>query len=525
MMRQLSLVWFCLASAFSQALGQEDIRMAYFRGGAYDIRFVMESTLFGGIGGRSAGLNGILTSIRPDATGAIRHPAALAGLRHRQLYTEVLPPVIINPANFADVDGTVEDELDENLKDYEIPKGKLEYPELNINVGQAAALGSGGAILPLRRGTLGLALYHPVGLELDVVGSGFGTLIETSKKIGDNTTLVNFAAQMNAGVNLNVGSTAFAASYGLPLSSKLTLGAGVEWMKTKVALYSLLRVDGIMLLRQEGATQGQEYVFNDPFDGSIRFEDGEQNDLNQWAEGEFRGTGWSWRVSTAFQVTPGWSLDLAYQRAPKLRMKGHYNFVQNLVPALNAEALFGDSDDDIFDVTNLNLAKPTLTKRFENPHDDELQLDLPSSITVGTCVSWGRSLFALNAVFYSGELSYQFAGYKQGIKPSQGARFATELPFPWFLSPETILLKIFGGNPRPAIQLGMGIMKGSEIKEGFGYQRSANDRTNPSIIVPSFSLGKSFRVIEGVEAGVLLFSVPATVLKVSFDYAIDHAAE
>ncbi len=510
-----------LAYVFSfNVSAQEDLSIAYFSGGSYKIRFGFDSAFLGGVSVRTAGLGGAITSLTNDAGLAVTHPAALAEFDRPVSVLNMTPPVMFNAASLIEMDQAIQDGVDSALEQYNIPQSEITYPDLDIRFGQSAVGGAGAGVMPSRYGTFGFAVSQPLGLSLDIVGSGFSTMIETSKDLGDAVTIVQFATRMSPSIQMNLYSRQFTASYGYSVTPRFKVGAALDWLSTRVDLNAFFKLDGIMLLRQEGAISGLEYAFNDPYDGSIRSEDGEQNVLDQWAFGSYTGSGWGFRFSSIFHLSRSWRLDFIISKIPDVTMNGSMEFVQNKIPALQAENMFGgDENAELFSVTDLNLAKPTLTERFENPTGDRMTLKMPGTITFGISKRTGsRSLFTLNLVQYFGEFSYQYMNYKQGLKISNAIRFGLQVPQAWFFSPETMLLKLLGVDPKASLRFGFGLITASEIKSGFAYQTGEKLYTRQSIVIPSFALGKSFQVFPGVQADVLLFTTTATLMKMSFTY-------
>ncbi len=518
MKKMLPVLFACLFSVNLSA--QEDLSIAYFAGGSYKIRFGFDSAFLGGPGVRTAGLGGTLTSLSNDAAMAVGHPAALAEFDRPVSVLNMTPPVMFNAASLVEMDQAIQNGVDSALEQYNIPQSEITYPDLNIRFGQTAVGGAGAGVMPSRFGTFGFAISQPLSLTMDVVGSGLSTMIETSKDLGDAVTIVQFATRMSPTVKLNLYSREFTASYGYSVTPRFKVGAALDWLSTRVDLNAFFKLDGIMLLRQEGAISGLEYAFNDPYDESIRWQDGEQNTLDQWAYGSYTGSGWGFRFSSIFHLSRSWRLDFVFSKTPNVTMAGEMEFVQNKIPALQAENMFGgDENASIFSVTDLNLAKPTLTQRFENPTGDRITLKMPGSITFGISKRTGsRSLLALNVVQYFGEFSYQYLNYVQGLKIKNAVRFGAEVPAAWFLSPETLLLKLLGVDPKASLRFGFGLMTASEIKSGFSYQSGANGNTRQAIVLPSFALGKSFILFPGVKADLLLFTTTATLMKFSFTY-------
>lgn len=513
-----------IATMFFAFLGsaqaQDNLSIKYFNGGAYNVQFSFDSAIFSGVGLRSAGMGGILSGMGADPAMIVRHPAGLATLRRPRMVFDVTPPIHLNLSSMADIEGSIESTVDESLADYNVPKSDIEYPGLDVQFGQTGITGAGGIVYPTPQGNFAFSIYRPLTMSLNVLGSGFSTMIETYKAIGDNVTVVQFATQMSPSIRFDLQATAASLSYGVALNRHVALGASVDWITARLGLNAFFKLDGIMLLRQEGAAAGQEYAFNDPYDTSIRTEDGEQNTLDQWAIGSYRGSGWGMKFSTMVLLKRWWSLDFAVSSPPTLKMNGAMEFIQNMIPALTAENLLSSDDNaELFDVTELNLAKPTLTKRFVNPTDSTMQIQLPGSATFGTSLALGsRAMLALNYVQYFGEFSYTYLKYHHGLKLKNSVRFGMTVPFAWFLSPETIVLKLLGVPQRPVLRFGFGITNADELKEGFSYQDGSKPYAATGIIIPSFAIGKSFTLIRNVDADVLLIGLPASLLKMSFLY-------
>ena len=520
-MKPLRLLSVLTLMTVSSLFAQNDINISYFQGGSFNIRFNFQSALFSGVGLRSEGMAGVLTARGADPATIIRHPAALALVKRPVAVFDVTPPLQFNAGAFVDLDPSIQSGVNSALADYNVPQSEITYPELDINFGQAGVTGSGGAIIPTPYGYVGFAVYRPFTLSMDLFGNGFATMIETRKAIGDNVTVVQFATQINPTIRLNMNTTAAGFSYARRVGEHFAFGATVDWLSARFDLNAFFKLDGIMLLRQEGAVAGQEYAFNDPYDASIRWQDGEQNTLDQWAVGSYQGTAWGATFSALWAPGQTWSFDLAVTLPPYLEMKGSMEFIQNRIPALQAENLIsGDSNAEIFDVTSLNLAKPTLTERFENPTDSVLVLSFPKSVTLGISKKLGqRSLIALNYTQFMGEFAYSYLQYRHGLKFKQGFRFGMTFPVAWFLSPETAILRWLGQDPKPLFRFGFGVTFVDEVKSGFQYQaNSSKPYTTSGIMLPSFAMGKSFWLIRNVEADVLFVALPASFLKFSFLY-------
>jgi len=122
---------------------------------------------------------------------------------------------------------------------------------------------------------------------------------------------------------------------------------------------------------------GNEYAFNDPYDPHIDFENGEQNDLNQSIYTQFNGKGMGFKVGNFFQPNKNFAIGAVLEIIPPMNFNGDMKVEQNMMPALNANALTGEADEDeeIIDPAKLDLAKLTLTTPYENPIDDKCEVN------------------------------------------------------------------------------------------------------------------------------------------------------
>ena len=145
------------------------------------------------------------------------------------------------------------------------------------------------------------------------------------------------------------------------------------------------------------------------------------------------------------------------------------------------------------------------TEYANNQPDDKLQLNIPSSVSLGAAYKG----ISLNLTKYIGELSYSYdlardsvmATYSRGFKPNLGFLLGFDLKY---------------------IRLSFGGVMGDEIIVGYKDSDGVPEEAMLDVILPRFNMGTGFRINENWKMDILFFNVPdlfGSVLKVGATYS------
>lgn len=481
--RQIIILAIISIFATSSAQVENENTLRWFRGGTVSTDFSFRTDLFCGIG--STGQFGWSAS-NSDASSLFWNPAALAFKTNRQVMVTLLPPLSLYIANWYDIPGEIQSTIDDAIADYRLEDTEVIYPTVTPVLYHRGGINTGVITIPIHKWVnqtvIGFGYSRALELQFNLIGNGLSSLLETRKEVGTQTMVVKFRNHIDMNVNMSSTINRFSFAAARKWAPQFSAGFTLDRYFGDAFFDGVFMIDGIM------ETAGSEFAFNDPYDPHINFEDGEQNNLNQSIYCSFRGKGWGLKIGGNYKLNPALSFGAMIEFAPTITFSGIMEVDQNIIPALNSDALFGDSEEEIMDPARLDLAKLTLTVPYENPTDDKLTLRFPSSMNFNMSYQWGFLRGGINWTKYFGEFSYDFLGTSRGAKFKWGLKKGFDLKY---------------------IQIGLGMLVLDEIRKGSDNDEDASH----NILIPQFSMGTGFSLNRFTRTETLAFLAPTPVFK------------
>ncbi|HHM23641.1 MAG TPA: hypothetical protein ENJ23_01210 [Bacteroidetes bacterium] len=347
------------------------------------------------------------------------NPAGLIAFQESYVGLAFQPAVRINPGRYVDIPGEIRSQVNQNIADYRVPETVLDYPALDVRVGQQGGLYGLQIAYPLRARkhptVLSFELSQPFYLDLAIQNDGVNLMLEATREVSGQKKIIHMRVNAILHALLNVQSSSFTVGFARQLSRRWALG--LRWGKdyARARLNAQARVDGIM------ETAGTEYVFNDPTDPRIDFDAGETNRLDQRAHLDFSGSGWHLDLGMLYRANRRWSFGWNFRHASAMRLSGAMEVEQYKIPALNVDALLSNDEDvSLLDASKLNLAKLTLTEPVANKTSDHLILNRISVLGLQSSFQNGSFELSLSLQKYFGQFGYRFLGEQQAIRPGAG---------------------------------------------------------------------------------------------------------
>lgn len=531
------------------AAGQsDDFTLTSFRGGELEASVQLGLNL-AGVGTGSGTFGGVLSAqVNDGASGLFNNPANLGGLSAPQWAFGSRAGFGTNTLG---LDGTnifspsdVETETDDVLNELSYPENQSPtYTTVqDIDLGLQSQLSSFAAAFPVTdRLTLGMGLRRSVDLRLRTRASGIETQFEADQETGGQTINIDFLtrlygsanAQINVtSLNFGAGSRLFDNKYG-----RLSLGVALHRHYATHQIRVEVQPQSMILLNNS-----QEFFFNKSDDPNLT-----QDETNRFfwrAKADYEDRAWSFRGGLQYQLPFEWlTFSAAYSAAPDLRMTDSNAFSRRYLPQF--VDLTPPEGEDRVNVDDLSLAKPNLTTAVQDSLGTSLNLNLPSTLTLGVDFGLGKHAFSVNYMQYFGDFSYRGLYSRDGSEndpfqlgkdPTYGLRYGMNFTFPnklegaaWALLPIRLLyLDIDGllfqafrqhtGYRSPQYRIGGGVMFGDEIAD---EDRSSGVRNALSGPLPTgFALGREYTVFHSVDVGVMLLGFPDTAFRVGLAYTM-----
>ncbi len=463
---------------------QGDSELRYFRGGKYESIISFSNALFYGIGSRVGGMGGDYGGLVQGSESLLWNPANLASIRRSQLTLDFKPRMLLDATSFVDIDAEVRSAVDESIEDSKGPNFTMsdeDYPDVGVRVGEKGSFGTGSFAFRGGGFTVAAALYQPFSLSLDLLGSGFEVQMVTIDE-EDPTKDVTFFSSVDMNVHARLRIQGASIGVGKMLGPKWSVGLAVDRLSGVAKTQARFQVEGIMVVA------GNERAFNDPNDPW-------QNNLHSSIFGKYNGNSTAFRLGTTYQLGRNWGIGAALAYYQPLKMSGSLDERQYTLEGLNLDA---EDDEDLLDITEIDLDEPTRTV-MENPATAKLlEIRFPNALAVGISGKAGFLGLALNYTRYFGEWSYRLDVLDDDSLEVNHKG----------LSMENAVRIGFDFN---VLQLGAGIATGTIIDHG-------GDSHGKAALVPMLSLGTGFRVNQSLSADVLILGIPSGVGKVTLHY-------
>jgi len=345
------------------------------------------------------------------------NPAAPVTFHEPYISLAYGPAILSDPQRFYDVNATIRQEVDAAIEEFRSAESRIDYPKFASQIGQQSELAGLFIAFPAamkgRRGVLSFSFDSPFVFRLGLGNNGFGTLLETRKKVGEQNKVIRM--RLKSMMNADISFSAFRYKAGLAtfLNDRTALGFQMNYSHLHFLSKASAKINGIM------TTAGAEYAFNDPFDPRIDFAAGETNSLDQSLWADFSGSQVSCDLGVLFRLDEMWTGGIDLHVASAATLSGEMDIVQHKIPALNVSAFSDDaSTDDLFDPTKLNLAKLTLTERIPNKTFDTATFNLPSSIGLAISRQGNMVETTLSAKKYMGHFGFGFLDDELYLAPN-----------------------------------------------------------------------------------------------------------
>lgn len=463
---------------------QGDSELRYFRGGKYESTVSFSNALFYGIGSRVGGMGGDYGGLVRGSESLLWNPANLASIRRSELTLDFKPRVLLDAASFVDIDAEVRSAVDDGIEDSKGPNFTMsdgDYPDVGVRFGEKGSFGTGSFAFRGSGFTVAGALHQPFSLSFDLLGSGFEVQMVTIDE-EDPTKEVTFFSSVDMNVHARLRIQGASVGVGKMLTPKWSVGLAVDRLSGVAETRARFQVEGIMVVA------GNERAFNDPNDPW-------QNNLHSSIFGKYKGNSTALRLGTTYQLGRNWGVGATLVYYQPLKLSGNLDERKYSLEGLNLDA---EADEDLLDITEIDLDEPTRTVMEEPATAELLEIKFPNSLGVGISGKAGFLGLALNYTHYLGEWSYRFDVLDDGKlevnTKGLSMEYAIRLGFDFNI-----------------LQLGAGFATGTIIDEG-------GDSHGKAAFVPMLSLGTGFRVNKSISADVLILGIPSGVGKVTLHY-------
>jgi hypothetical protein len=339
------------------------------------------------------------------------NPASLVSFKKSYFSIGVGPALLGSADDFTDVDAEIKAQVSEKIKDYRSKETFVIFPKIKSQFGQHWGLVGSQLAYPFKLGKIHHVLSFDVGqpfvLNLKAKNNGLTTMIETRKEVGDQDKVIHMRLNTLLNANISLKATKYRVGLARQISEKLATGFGLGQTFVKLHSNIAANIEGMM------ETAGSEYAFNDPYDPRIDFEAGETNRLDQSVLMDFDGSSFNFDIGLLYKMSNSWVVGTSASINSKTTLTGNMDVNQYKIPALNADALFEEgNEDDLVNPTKLNLAKLTLTEPVQNKETDSIDLNFPNAL--GIQLSYQKPIFETTFSFrpYFGEFGYTFLDNK-----------------------------------------------------------------------------------------------------------------
>ncbi len=458
------------------SFAQENSKILAFNGGHIRTDMTLFNHLFSPVGGYNAGMGGSLTENKPTAL--FYNPALFS--KKTVWFFECAPGYGVDVGSLADINSRVESSTDVAIQDYKDQSILLNYPFVQSAFKSKTRLCAGGLVVPVKDWRVGAHFYSPLGMQLDGLVSGSAAQINSKLAVSGDVDDVFFNGFVNGHFNLKTDLFVSGLNLTRRISPQWSAGLLLRLYSFSARSVGLMNVEGTMLYG------GRENTFNDPNDNW-------HNDLDQAVNARYKGDAVGWTLGSSYQVSDDISLAAVLEWMPDIDAAGYMRIVNNKVPALNLDAVTGDSEDEIFQAEKLKLSQLTLTEPVPHQTFSTLKFKLPKTVKLGA--AWHKKWFtaALSYHYTFSPVSFVYGGDEIGIKP--GHRLTAGFDFKY-------------------VQTGVGFMT---LKK---FSRGPKDLETETVnyFLPVFTLGSSMVVQRNYLCYISLVLDPVPALKIGYGY-------
>lgn len=522
-----------------------------FDGGRLALDLRWGSNLFGtGMSGGSMGrVQSALAGV--DGAAVFGNPARLSFVRSGQIGFETRFPMhsrlFDTGSDQLDLSSDVGDGT--GLPDPGEPSSGASY----ARVGQPRQLSAFWLAWPVSEHvTFGVGYRQPIRIEGDLRLDGMRTQLAGAQWGTAGTVGVNLVAELAL------------ASQGRLVLDEFSVGTGglleryywgsVWWGITAYRYQASVGFD-VDARPQAGLTlSGSDPAyFNDPDDSRIDWDAGESNALFWNMHGAWSGSGVGIRFGFLHR-TYGERLGttLLFSVPPRLHMSDPGARAESWLPLFVDVAgamVPDDGESAFFDIDQLDVLRPTLTRRTRDHLGTNLTFLMPTTVTLGGDLAFGAHRLIFNGMRYWGRLGLEGEyGRENGVvqpfrllaRPTWGLRAGLDLAgrrdeggLGWWALPIRILMLDLDGLVfslmDDAVQyrdvryrVAAGFTWGHNASEGVGSSTEDAVRSLMGSRYPmSLSLGRSYSLFDRVHVGVLVAGYPDMLFRFSVAYDVE----
>ena len=567
MMRQRMIIgsllligWWSAAAPFSRAQSaSEDFSAVSFNGGVLNMDTRIGANLFGsGISGGS--FSGIHSALIPVDGGVIfGNPASLTLVGKAQIGFETRFPMRngslgLGPTSIL-ATGSIQRTTDRFLQDLEFPAESVpSYTQSDYAVlGQPRQLSAFWLTWPLKQTVgIGFGYRQPLRITSEFSLSGASTLLHGKQSSGAQSVPIDFLAELalNAGLDIqldeiSIGTGGLLEIYGF---GSVWWGATVYRNSASAGMSMDMLPQGVMTI--SGSNQ---YYFNDSGDPKLNDSGGESNAFFWSMRGGYQGSGIGARlglVHRTFLEKLGTSLVLNV--APRINLFDGDAYARSFIPVfLNMHGVLASEnefEDDLFDVDAVQLSRPNLTRQTHDRLGQQIQIHLPTSLTVGLDLPLGRHIAVVNISRFFGSLSIEgefglesglAQRFKIGKDPSWGFKAGLDIArrvrpngfASWSLPLRLLTLDFDGllfelmqdwtGYAEPRYRLSGGLQWGQPVVIGLDNTFSQDlEDVLGGLIPTSLSVGRAYTLFDRLEVGVHVMGVPDLLMRFSLGFNV-----
>lgn len=502
---------------------------------------------FNGIGHASSRMGGVVSARVDNGAAALYYnPAALGMLQRHSVVIDgqmgygTWSTSGLNQSILDELNTEIANETESLVNDPEVfnkqPDAFVQYSNVNsFRAGIPRKMSAMAVAWPINRYlTIGFGYSRPLDVRFRMQTSGLTTKIAQEQGTDDVSvrfdvlmnisSLTNFTLSMST-VSAGFGSQVYEGNHG-----KVWVGANVQRYRLENNRLVNTDLSGMVVVGN-----ADERFFNNTLDPNLNFEAGETNAFFLQARANMRDDRYGFKLGAAYtSPRDRVNVSLNYQHIPEFYLSDENAFSSAFLPIfiLSDDLLGGDIDVSL---DTLQANKPNLTtERDISSLVAGVRMQLPSSVQLGLDVGLGRSTLVLNYKQYLNNFEIEYDGDLYGYKPDFGVGFGInhilrdELSWKslYYLPLRVLFLDIDGllfqslrqytRYSNPQYSLGATMMVGGPLDGA--DNSSINDALDLPILPISFSMGRSYNILDAITIGTNIIAVPDLIFRFSVGY-------
>jgi hypothetical protein len=400
--------------------------------------------------------------------------------------------------------------------------------------------------------TVGMGYRQPLRLEGDIRLDGLRTQLTGAQWGAAGLVGVNLATELALAFRGHLVLDEFSIGTGGLLEryywGSVWWGITAYRYQANVAFELDARPQGSLLL-----SGGTPVWFNDPGDPRIDWDAGESNALYWTMKGAWRGSGVGLRFGFLHRTySERLGTTLLVSVPPRLSMRDPGAVAESHLPVFVdvAGALVPNPGEAaFFDIDQLDILRPTLTRRTRDYLGSDLTMRMPSSVTLGADLALGSHRFIVNGLRYWGRLGLEgeysrengvIQPFRLLARPTWGLRAGLDLAGRrdegglgwWALPIRVVMLDIDGlffSLMDDAVQyrdvryrVAASFTWGADASEGVGSTtQDAIQSIMESRYPMAVSLGRSYSLLDRMHVGILVAGYPDALFRFSVAYDVE----